>query len=404
MNLPRPPTPLDASVETLQTGNVAISARSTVVGGIVALAVAMGIGRFAFTPLLPLMLRDGTIDASTGADWAAANYGGYLIGALTASRMGRHMLRNLHAALLGVVVSTVLAAFIQAPLPGATLRFAAGLFSAWVLVLASSWCLANLAHQGASRSGAWIYTGVGIGIALAGALTWLGGMQSAWLLWLELGLLAAAGTTYAMIALPLASGTVPLTSRTGHTGGVRGHLELVICYGTFGFGYIVPATFLPALARQQVDNPLVFGLTWPLFGIAATLSVAIVSRLLSEAPRRRVWAVAQAMMAIGTGLPVFTRGLWSLALSAALVGGTFMITTMAGLQLARELAPHNPTPLLARMTAAFAVGQIAGPVAVRLLSVQSMTGMDGMTLASAIAALLLALTAIWLWHVKPTVT
>ena len=49
--------------------------------GVLALAVAMGIGRFAFTPLMPLMLRDGSIDAATGAEWAAANYGGYLLGA-----------------------------------------------------------------------------------------------------------------------------------------------------------------------------------------------------------------------------------------------------------------------------------------------------------------------------------
>ena len=54
--------------------------------GIVVLAVAMGIGRFAFTPLMPLMMRDGTLSAVGGAEWvAAANYGGYLVGALTAS-------------------------------------------------------------------------------------------------------------------------------------------------------------------------------------------------------------------------------------------------------------------------------------------------------------------------------
>lgn len=56
-----------------------------VASGLVALAVAMGIGRFAFTPLLPLMMRDGTLTAAAGAEWAAANYGGYFIGALSAS-------------------------------------------------------------------------------------------------------------------------------------------------------------------------------------------------------------------------------------------------------------------------------------------------------------------------------
>ena len=55
--------------------------------GALALAVAMGIGRFAFTPLLPLMQRDGQLDAASGAWLAAANYLGYLVGALTAARL-----------------------------------------------------------------------------------------------------------------------------------------------------------------------------------------------------------------------------------------------------------------------------------------------------------------------------
>ncbi|HEY4037846.1 MAG TPA: YbfB/YjiJ family MFS transporter, partial [Burkholderiaceae bacterium] len=322
-----------------------VRARSIVVAGIVALAVAMGIGRFAFTPLLPLMLRDGAIDAATGAEWAAANYGGYLIGALTAGRMGRHLVRNLQIALIGVVLSTLLVAFIrppfvqppviQAAVAGATLRFLAGVFSAWVLVLSSSWCLVELSREGTSHFGAWMYTGVGIGITLAGALAWLGGLQAAWMLWLELGLLAAIGTAFVIRTMPRANAGVALASAPGRSDAAAGHADLVICYGTFGFGYIVPATFLPALAREQVSNPLVFGLTWPVFGIAAAVSVAVVARSLSSSPRRRVWGAAQAFMAIGTGLPALTQSLWSLTLSAVLVGGTMMVTTMAGLQLAR---------------------------------------------------------------------
>lgn len=141
--------------------------------------------------------------------------------------MGRQILLSLRVALLGVAASTVLVAFIQAPLPGAALRFAAGVFSAWVLVLASSWCLAGLAHHGASQFGAWIYTGVGIGIALAGILTWLGGLQPPWLLWLELGLVAAVGTAYVMVTLPRTSDAISLPSRTGQSGPVRGHGKLL---------------------------------------------------------------------------------------------------------------------------------------------------------------------------------
>lgn len=376
-------------------------ARTVVAVGIVALAVAMGIGRFAFTPLLPLMLRDGTIDAATGAEWAAANYAGYLVGALAAARMGRRLLPVLRMALVGVVVATMAVALVDAPVPGAALRFVAGIFSAWVLVTASSWCLAELARLRAVGLGAWIYTGIGIGIGVAGMLAWLGALQPARWLWLELGLLAAVGTAYVVGITSSGGNPRFVKAPNAAVGAAGGHADLVLCYGAFGFGYIVPATFLPTLAREQIDNALVFGLIWPLFGVAAVASVAIVARLLAAVPRRRVWAVAQATMAVGTGLPAVAQAIWALAASAVLVGGTSMVATMAGLQLARERVPAEPTPLLARMTAAFATGQVAGPVIVRLLSAQGLGGQSAMTLASGAAALLLALTSIWLWREDP---
>ncbi|HEY8613054.1 MAG TPA: YbfB/YjiJ family MFS transporter, partial [Roseomonas sp.] len=296
----------------------------------------MGIGRFAFTPLMPLMMRDGTLSAAAGALWAAANYGGYLAGAVTASWFSVDLRRGLQLSLIGIVLTTVAAAWVDgasAPLLGAVLRAAAGVFSAWTLVCSSSWCLAELARRGAPGLGAWIYTGVGLGIALAGVLAWLGGRQPASRLWLELGLISAAGAVFVGLSLggrraaPLDAACASSTAPTGRR---SGHLPLVLCYGTFGFGYIVPATFLPAMARQQVSDPLVFGLTWPLFGLAAALSVAVAARWLSGWPRRRVWALAQGTMALGTALPMATQALWALTASAVLVGGTFMVATMAG--------------------------------------------------------------------------
>jgi hypothetical protein len=373
--------------------------------GIVALAVAMGIGRFAFTPLMPLMMRDGTLSAAAGAEWAAANYGGYLVGALTASWFSSDPRRGLRLSLLGVALTTVAAAWTDGEsvaLVGAMLRAGAGVFSAWALVCASSWCLAELARRHVPQLGAWIYTGVGLGIALAGALAWLGGRQPASWLWLELGLIAVAGTVFVELSLqgrstpPASAGA--RASSTAMPGTKYGHLLLVLCYGSFGFGYIVPATFLPAMAQQLVPDPLVFGLTWPLFGLAAVLSVATVARWLPGWPRRRVWALAQGTMALGTALPLATQALWALAASAVLVGGTFMVATMAGLQLVREQFPANPTPLLARMTGAFAAGQIAGPLLVRALGPGSWAGWDALAWANAAATVLLVLTAAWLWR------
>jgi len=376
-----------------------------VLSGIVALAVAMGVGRFAFTPLMPLMLRDGTLSAADGAVWAAANYAGYLLGALTAVRVFTHPRRGVQWALFGVALTTLALAWSGDGLSaftGGVLRAAAGVFSAWALVYTSSWCLAELGRRQAPQSGAWIYSGVGLGIALTGAFAWLGGQQPAHWLWLELGLLALAGALFVGARLQ-GSGGLPLMptprapSSPERVAG-RGHMPLVLCYGISGFGYIVPATFLPAMARQQVADPLVFGLTWPLFGLAAAVSVVLAARRLSSWPRQRLWACAQATMALGTALTLVSQTLAALAVSAVLVGGTFMVITMAGLQLARERMPLNPTPLLARLTVAFALGQIAGPLLVRVLGPGSLAGWGAYAWANATATVLLLFSAGFLWR------
>lgn len=373
--------------------------------GLVALAVAMGVGRFAFTPLMPLMIRDGSLDSVTGVEWAAANYAGYLIGALTASLFSRDPRRGLVLSLGGVALTTLAmaeAGAVPSALYGALLRGAAGVFSAWSLICASSWCLAELARRQAGGLGSWIYTGVGLGVAFAGVLAWLGGRQPADRLWAELGAVASAGALLVWAlsrgeGAPRTEGPFPEAAAAAPRG-KGGQWALVICYGTFGFGYILPATFLPAMARELAPDPLVFGLTWPLFGLTAALSVAVVAGWLPGVSRRRLWALAQAAMALGVALPVMAPALWAVAASAVLVGSSFMVATMAGLQLARAARPDNPTPLLARMTSAFAVGQIGGPLLVRVIGPGRFAGWDALGFTGAIAALLLALTALWLWR------
>jgi MFS family permease len=372
----------------------------------------MGVGRFAFTPLMPLMVRDATLQADKGAEWAVANYIGYLVGALTASWFGQRPRLGLQWGLLGVALTTLGMACMpwMPPWTGGFLRGVAGICSAWVLVCASSWCLPELARRQSSALGSWMYTGVGVGIALTGLVTWLGGHQSAWMLWIELGLMATVGAGHVRraLAVQVQRSTQPQTSSApagATTTGSNSHesapshypLGPIFCYGAFGFGYIIPATFLPTMARQLVDDPLVFGLTWPLFGMAATLSVAGVSRWLANWPRRRVWALAQAVMAVGTCIPLFLQSVQALALSAVLIGGTFMVATMAGLQWAREKMPTHPAPLLSRMTGAFAAGQIAGPLLIRWMRFADIAQTQALNMANGIATALLIATAVWLW-------
>jgi MFS family permease len=367
--------------------------------GLIALAIAMGIGRFAFTPMLPLMIRAGSADVAAGGWLAAANYAGYLLGALTTARLPLTPQRVGLLALALIVGSTAAMGW-TASLPAwLLLRFVAGVASAWALVSTSVWCLAWLSRFERPAGPGLLYAGVGTGIALAGLYCWRAGAADVApdALWLQLGALALAGLVVVALLMPRGTPAVtapaPAAAGPATAGGVS--WGLVISYGLLGFGYILPATFLPVLARAVVDDPAVFGAAWPVFGAAAAVSTLFASLALSKMSRRHVLAGSHALMALGCLLPVLHLSALTVLLAALLVGGTFMVATMAGMQEARARSLGDPTRALGRMTAAFAIGQMVGPVLSSLLS-GSAQGFGGLFVALAIGALALAGSAWWL--------
>jgi hypothetical protein len=371
----------------------------------IALAVAMGVGRFAFTPLLPLMIRDGALTASAGAWLAASNYLGYLAGALTANRLGLSLPALMRASLAGVVVSTA-AMGVSAVGPDglaawAGLRFLAGVFSAWALVATSAWALQQLARAGRADLAGMVYAGVGLGIAFVGlyclAAARPGVLASR--LWLELAGLAALAVAFAGLFVGRTSGTsVSAREAVAAAGRPPACAGIVISYGVLGFGYILPATFLPALARQVVDDPQMFGLAWPVFGIAAARSTIATARHFSRANPLRVWAISHLLMAAGVVLPSLWLTPATIAIAALLVGSTFMVVTMIGLQEARARAPGNPAALLGLMTAAFAIGQLAGPIVSGALDLLPVGHATALAYALQVAAFALAASAAYLWR------
>ena len=366
----------------------------------IALAVAMGIGRFAFTPLLPLMVRDGSLASSVGAWMAASNYLGYLAGALTASRLGLSMPMLMRASLAGIVVSTAAMGAFDGMAAWMLLRFVAGVLSAWTLVSTSAWALAHLAQAERTDLAGVVYAGVGLGMAFAGLFCLAAARPGvpASRLWLELGMLAAlpVALSWPFVGRPSGS-SVPLGSARPAEGTAGRYAGLVICYGALGFGYILPATFLPALAREVVDDPQLFGLAWPVFGIAAALSTIAAARHFGHANRLRVWAVCHLLMATGVALPSVWLAPVTIATAALLVGSTFMVVTMLGMQEARARAPRNPAALLGLMTAAFAIGQLAGPLVSGVLDFLPVGHRAALGHALQLAAFALALSAAYLW-------
>lgn len=357
-----------------------------------ALAVAMGIGRFAFTPILPLMIQEGTVHLAQTAWLSSSNYIGYLVGALSLLKSNRHPL----FVVLGLTLVTLTTWLASLSSFGwlLVLRFLAGVASAWVLVSISAFAINWLKSRQVATSGL-IYTGVGIGITLTGLICSYFIFQSATAtiaaqssfsplssrLWQYLGVIALLATllvtfllakinsqfasTAAAKANPSkATPTNPTSSSIPPPAKLK-LANVLTAYGLFGFGYILPATFLPQIAKQWLSGQS-YLLIWPFFGLAAALSV-----VLSQGLQHRynnfsllgVWRVSQIIMAVGTLLPALWHSLAGLMLSALMVGGTFMVVTMAGLQVAASQVTHYPKyNLSAMMTASFAFGQLIGPL------------------------------------------
>jgi len=373
--------------------------------GLLSLAVAMGIGRFAFTPLLPMMLHDGSIDLQAGSWLATANYLGYWLGAMACAlqpglwarwRVVRPLAHT--AVVRGGLVATALLTLGMAqdwPALWPLWRFLAGVASAAVFVYGSTWCLARLTALGAPTLGGLMFVGPGLGIAVSGlaASAMVAGGWSAATGWLVFALLAAG---LSALAWPHLRGAVALATPAQSAGRSerRGALALfVLAYGLAGFGYIVTATFLPVIARQALPGSIWLDLFWPLFGLGVAAGALLTLRLPMHWDRRHLLMACYAMQALGVLLSVALPSLWGFALGSLLLGLPFTAITLFAMQEARRLRPQHASATIGLLTAAYGLGQIAGPPLVAWLLQHSDSPGRGfaLSLLSAAAALLAGL-------------
>ena len=365
-----------------------MSPAAVAAAGLAALAAGMGIGRFAFTPILPLMQAEGTLTLAGGGWLAVANYAGYLAGALTATLVPASL--AVRAGLAGVALCTLLMGLDAHFASWIALRAAAGVASAWVLIHVSAWSLERLAPLSRPALSGAVYAGVGAGAALAGGvcLAVLHFHLAADHVWIALGLIALA---VAVLLWPAFAGKTASAPHRGSFRWDRTSFLLVACYSVFGFGYIIPATFIPAFARETLGDPAVYGWAWPVFGAAAAVSTVAVTPLVRRLGERGVWIAGHLVMAAGVAAPLALPGMAGIVLCALCVGATFVVITMAGLQEGRRLRGAN---VLAAMTAGFAAGQIAGPAFVSVLAHAG--GTPGQASVAACALLVAAAGALFL--------
>ena len=365
------------------------------VAGMIGLAVAMGLGRFVFTPILPGMMAGLGLSAFEAGLLASANYLGYLAGAILAA--GAWAQGRERGVVLAALFSTALllaAMGFGSSLPLFILvRFLAGVASAFALVFFSAVVLAQLAAVGRQDLGALHFGGVGVGIALSASMIGLlvladGGWREEWY-WS--GLLSLAGSILAALLLgrtgDAPAGSVSVEPPLPRS---RSLTAMIVAYGLFGFGYIVTATFLVAIVRQGDGGKMFEAVVWLVTGLAGIPSVWLWNKLVRPAGPFAVYALGCAVEAAGVLASVFLPGAAGPLVGGALLGGTFIAVTALGLTIARNLAGPAPRRALALMTAAFGLGQVVGPVVAGQLA--DLTG--DFTIASVVAAVVLLAAAV----------
>ncbi len=361
-------------------------------GGFLALAAAMGIGRFVYTPILPFMVESLGLSQSQAGLIASANFAGYLVGALLAAtpwlpKSGRFWLVAGLSASAATTIAT--AAFSTVAMLVVT-RFLGGVASAFVLVFASSVVLERLAAAGEGRLASVHFAGVGAGIALsavliAGLAGHGGGWRTQW---------AAAGTL-ALLAVPAVALLIPAQS-SAPAGAARAAglsldgrlLALIAAYGLFGFGYVITATFLLAIVRGSPEIGYLEPVVWVIVGLSGIPSVALWTALGRRIGTFAAYAAACLVEALGVAASVLAQNAVGVVIASLFLGGTFIGLTALGLIGARALTSGNQRRVLALMTGAFGTGQIVGPMLAGVLF--DLTGSFTSPSLLAVAALLAA--------------
>ncbi len=334
-------------------------------GGILLLVVAMGISRFAFTPILPFMRIEEGMSFEAAGYLASSNYIGYFVGALGAGFIYRHKKNHLLINVVLNVLSILWMGLTHSYILWIILRFVAGATAGFLFVLTSSIIMDYLASHLLSRWSGYVFSGIGLGIAISGLLVPFIETTFSWEgTWIGLGILSLLFLIITMILwrrIDIKDGERVVKTR--ETRIFQGFMPwLVIAYGLEGLGYIITGTFLVDIIYNIESIRSFASFSWVIAGIAATPAAPIWMAMISKMSTVKVLAIAYILQIVGILLPVFSQTAWSVILSALLFGFTFVGIVSLSTAYARELFPKQSGTVVSILTTAYALGQIMGPI------------------------------------------
>lgn len=333
--------------------------------GICALILTVGLARFAYTPLLPIMRGEAGLSDLAGGWLATFNYMGYITGALIAATIS-DLNRKFQLYRIGLVVavtSTAAMGMTQDINLWVALRFVSGLSSTAGLLIASGLVLNWLIRHGHRPELGLHFAGIGLGIvvsglavaAMVGNLTWDGQ-------WIGLGLLGVAFFLPAWFWLPAPAAVAAQAAKALPPAPPKRWMQLFIAaYFCAGFGYVISATFIVAIVEKLPLLAGKGGWVWVIVGLAAAPSCFLWDRIANGLGQIHALLLAYGLQIVSILLPALSDGTAANLASAVLYGGTFVGIVSLTLSIIGRCFPANPAKAMARLTLSYGVAQIVAP-------------------------------------------
>jgi predicted MFS family arabinose efflux permease len=335
--------------------------------GICSLIVTVGVARFSYSLLLPIMQEGAGLTESGGGWLATTNYMGYMLGVLLAASL--HNLNykyNLHRVYLVLSVITSAAMVMTTDIiTWAVLRLIAGVCASGGMIIASGLILKWLVQNKHRAELGIHFAGVGLSIIATSLLVEVMlTMSASWQQqWLALAVMAAIVAIPAWLWMPHPSADGPAGVVAKDNPPDRTFtLIMLLVYFCAGYGYVVSSTFIVDIVEGTEGLQGQGGIAFLLVGFAATPAALVWDRIARSVGYLKALLAAYILQAVGIMLPAINDTLLFVILSALLFGGTFIACVSLVLTMAGKFYPSNPAKFMGTMTLAFGAAQIIAPV------------------------------------------
>lgn len=365
-----------------------------IVAGMLAMIVSMGIGRFSFTPMLPIMQQAVHFGDDIAGQLAGANYLGYLLGAIACPFLSGARQKSIfyRVCLLLVVASLLLLPLFDGFSAWAGLRFITGFASAGIFILVSSGVLNLLVSLNKAALFGVMYSGMGLGIVVSTLIIIVSATHYEWQgIWTILSLLGL------LLVLPalfygLPSIPAPAAAMSQHAAKRAPFPLLTLSWAYFleGLGYSVVATFLVRSVSLTEGLQSMANFSWVIVGAAGIPSTILWSRFAARQGLSKAIMLAFILQGVGMMLPLIWVSGWAIIIGAMTFGGTFIAIVNMTLALGREINPGQSQQIISKLTVLFGLGQIIGPVVAGFIAERN----QNFTLALFLSALVIFIGAL----------